>query len=250
MHNVSVNAAERLEHACADAWPAVTEDTIGQWRLRAAGGFTGRANSALAAGDPGVPIRRALGQVRRFADAHRIPPVVQAVHGSTTEAALEAAGWRPHVEHPAGHDVVVLTGAVAPGASPDARVLDHPTAGWWSLVLGEDTPGEAQRHVLTGAPCVGYGVAEREGTTAAAGRGAVVGDMLHVARLAVVTEHRRRGLARALMDALGTWGHGLGATHCALQVSLGNDAALTLYDRLGFAEHHRYRYWVPGPGAR
>jgi N-acetylglutamate synthase len=32
-----------------------------------------------------------------------------------------------------------------------------------------------------------------------------------------------------------------------LQVALQNDGARALYDRLGYVEHHRYRYLVP-PG--
>jgi hypothetical protein len=30
-----------------------------------------------------------------------------------------------------------------------------------------------------------------------------------------------------------------------LQVALQNDGARALYDRLGYVEHHRYRYLVP-----
>ncbi|WP_264081631.1 hypothetical protein [Gandjariella thermophila] len=30
----------RLEHLCADAWPALADEPLGQWRMRAAGGFT------------------------------------------------------------------------------------------------------------------------------------------------------------------------------------------------------------------
>jgi len=49
-------AVARLERICADAWPPVVQRPLGQWWLRAAGGFTGRANSALVVGDPfGVP---------------------------------------------------------------------------------------------------------------------------------------------------------------------------------------------------
>ena len=48
-------AVARLENVCADAWPARVDRPLGAWRLRAAGGFTGRANAALAVGDPGDP---------------------------------------------------------------------------------------------------------------------------------------------------------------------------------------------------
>ncbi|HEX8582632.1 MAG TPA: hypothetical protein VF640_09890, partial [Acidimicrobiales bacterium] len=63
-------AVARLENLCADAWPACVDRPLGAWRLRAAGGFTGRANAALALGDPGLPVSAALDAVRAFAAGH------------------------------------------------------------------------------------------------------------------------------------------------------------------------------------
>ncbi|GHF23151.1 N-acetyltransferase [Amycolatopsis deserti] len=242
-----MDSSETLELRCADAWPAVTVDKIGDWRLRAAGGFTGRANSALAVGDPGVPTGSALTAVCDFAHAHRIPPVVQVVAGSANERAIEAAGWVPNTGHAAGHLVAVLTGPLG-ARDGEVPVLPEPTAGWWELTIGRPEPTDAERHVLTTGE-VGYAVAEVMGVTAGAVRAAVADDVLHIARLAVRPEYRRRGLASALMAACGPWAADRGATRTVLQVAVDNAGALAFYERLGFAEHHRYRYWVPGPRA-
>ena len=37
-------------------WRGTEEEWLGEWLLRAADGFTGRANSALPLGDPGLPL--------------------------------------------------------------------------------------------------------------------------------------------------------------------------------------------------
>ncbi|RZQ62699.1 GNAT family N-acetyltransferase [Amycolatopsis suaedae] len=235
-----MNSAESLELACTAAWPPVHLRELGRWRLRAAGGFTGRANSALAVGDPGIPLARALEQVCEFAHSHGLDPMVHAIDGSATESAIADCGWVPHTTHPAGHEVSVLLGPLT-GEPGTAEVLDEPAPAWWELCAGTTAPDPAQRHVLTGAELVGYAVC---GTTAA-GRGAVVGDLLHVSRLAVRPEHRRRGLGTAVMGALSGWAAAHGATRTVLQVDVNNAAALALYARLGFTEHHRYRYWVP-----
>ncbi len=55
-----------LELAADEAWPAPVRERLGDWILRAAQGWTGRANSALAVGDPGCrstsrPTRSAAG---------------------------------------------------------------------------------------------------------------------------------------------------------------------------------------------
>ncbi|WP_106181731.1 GNAT family N-acetyltransferase [Prauserella shujinwangii] len=245
-----MNPAEKLEQACADAWPAQVERRLGDWRLRAAGGFTGRANSALALGDPGRPVPDALSEICEFAHAHRIEPMAQAVRGGPVEDALARAGWVPHETYVNGHEVSVLLGPLRPGArgtgEDGVRVLGAPTPGWWELTVDRPEPTEAERHVLTGGARVGYGVATREGRTVGAVRGAVAGGVLLVARLAVRPEYRGQGLGTALMAAVGGWAGRHGATRCALQVSVRNERALALYERLGFGEHHRYRYWVPG----
>ncbi|GAA2694206.1 MULTISPECIES: GNAT family N-acetyltransferase [Actinosynnema] len=279
-----------LEQRCAAAWPALVDRPLGGWRLRAAAGFTGRANSALTTGDPGVPLGAALASVRAFAAEQGVPPLAHVVLGSEHEAGLAAAGWEPDVEHPGGVESLVMTGPLtgfgdARGGSTErdggpvggavggvargryaVSVPEEPDARWWELAAQPD-PTPAQRHVL--APeglAVSFGIALPVGGSgsgaedfggptggalgggAAAGgvvRGAVVGEVLHVARLAVRQEARRLGLARALMAELAAWGAARGATVLALQVAEHNKPAIALYESLGCAEHHRYRYWRP-----
>jgi len=226
----------------------VAEDKIGDWLLRAAAGFTGRANSALAVGDPGVPVPRALDKVRDFARTHGISPVAQVIEGSQTEREIAAAGWAPHIGHAAGHVVSVLTGPLG-GGSAEASILPEPSPEWWETAEGTTTPGPAQRHVVTTGE-VGFGVVNVGDVTAGAVRAAVSGDILLVARLAVRPEFRRRGLAKVLMAVCGPWAAERRAKACVLQVAVGNEPALALYAALGFREHHRYRYWVPPAGRR
>lgn len=238
----------RLEHACADAWPAQVDEPLGEWRLRAAGGFTGRANSALAVGDPGRDLPAALTAVCEFSHHHAISPLLQTVRGGPIEHALPALGWAPQDDRPAGGEVAVLLGpAVPPVPVPGHRVevRAEPTPGWWELTVGRQQPTDAERGVLTGGDPVGYGLVTGPDGTRGAVRGALGGGLLFVARLAVRPQHRRTGLATALMAGIGTWGERHGAPACVLQVSADNTAALTLYERLGFREHHRYRYWAP-----
>ena len=45
-----------LERVAAAHWRGTEEEWLGEWLLRAADGFTGRANSALPLGDPGLPL--------------------------------------------------------------------------------------------------------------------------------------------------------------------------------------------------
>src|SRR4051794_16983633 len=139
-------AVARLENLCADAWPARVDRRLGAWRLRAAGGFTGRANSALALGDPGMPVPAALDAVRAFATGHGVGPRVQAPVGSPWERAVAAEGWVLDVAHEAGAEVAVVivdvdrlaAGPTSPRdppryGPPDGGPADPPREAWRGL---------------------------------------------------------------------------------------------------------------------
>lgn len=240
---------DRLELACADAWPALVDVPLGQWRLRAAGGFTGRANSAITTGDPGRPVIDALAEVRTFAEGNGIAPAAHVVVGTPLESALAAAGWAVDGRHPGGSESVVMTGRLRGLNAPEpagVTVPDEPPDDWWPLAVGAPEPSAAQRRVLGDGAAVGFGTArDTTGHVIGIVRGAVVGDLLHIARLAVAPHARRAGVATGLLAALAGWGTRRHATRCALQVATHNHAAIALYTRLGCRPHHRYRYWIP-----
>jgi ribosomal protein S18 acetylase RimI-like enzyme len=278
-------AIAQVENLCADAWPARVDRPLGAWRLRATGGFTGRANAALAVGDPGVPVPAALEVVRAFADEHGVPPRVHAPVGSPWDRAVAREGWVLDAGHEAGAEVAVLVADVerlaaaalhddtAPqnhdaGGMPRAHAVvltDRPDAAWWALSLGRD-PTPDERWVLdpaghvdvggaapaTAGPGEGRAAEVRTAFGSVPGMGviraAVVGDHAHLSRLAVRSPGRRAGVGTRLTAVAAAWAREQGARWAVLQVALHNTAARAFYDELGATEHHRYRYLVPGPG--
>jgi hypothetical protein len=71
-----VQAIIELERAAAEHWRGTEQQWLGEWLLRAAEGFTGRANSALPLGDPGLPLDDALAAVTGWYRARGLPPMV------------------------------------------------------------------------------------------------------------------------------------------------------------------------------
>src|ERR1700733_14369419 len=65
-----------LEQRAALGWRAPGEERLGDWLLRAADGFTGRANSALATGHPGLPLDQAARAVRDWYQARGLPAMI------------------------------------------------------------------------------------------------------------------------------------------------------------------------------
>ena len=130
-------------------------------------------------------------------------------------------------------------------------LTDRPDAAWWALSLGRDpTPDErwvldpATRRAAARSRADAHRVRDSSPDTGVI-RAAVVGDHLHLSRLAVRPQARRTGVGTRLTAAAAAWAREQGARWAVLQVALHNTAARAFYDALGATEHHRYRYLVP-----
>src|SRR5687768_9599439 len=100
--------AVEVSRRATEDWPPEELVRLGEWQLRAAGGFSRRANSALPCGDPGLPLDDALAQVEAFYAARQLPALVAAFDGTDLDAELVRRGWTP-----ASEDVLVQVGGVA-----------------------------------------------------------------------------------------------------------------------------------------
>lgn len=235
--------AAALERIAAAGWPAVETEPLGRWLLRAAGGFTGRANSVLAVGDPGVPFDDAVRLVRAWYADRDLPARAAVVSPSAEDDAFAVRGWT------ASPAVLVQSAGVGevlerlPSAGVDVDVHDTPSTAWLARYTARGEVTETGRRVLTGGAAVGFAQAGDEPT--AIGRGVVTGDWLGLSAIEVAPTARRRGLGTAVTAALLRWGAERGATRAYLQVQTDNASARTLYAGLGFRTHHRYRYRTP-----
>ncbi len=232
----------RLEELAARTWHGLEEERHGGWLLRAADGFSGRANSALVVGKPPEPLPDAVGTVARWYAARGLTPRAQLPGpAGAADAAFAAAGWTR------AEDVLVLTAPLTPWSAPEVAVQlsPEPDDAWLAgyRYRGVPLPPTA-RAVLTHAddPLFASVRPTAHEHPAAVARGVVEDGWLVITAVTVAEEFRRRGLARAIMAALAAAGRERGAHSCLLQVSDDNEPALRLYARLGFTEHHRYHY--------
>jgi ribosomal-protein-alanine N-acetyltransferase len=72
-------------------------------------------------------------------------------------------------------------------------------------------------------------------------------DELHINNLAVAPEHRRRGVATALLGFVLNEAQKLGVRRATLEVRRSNDAARHLYERFGFAAAGVRRAYYSNP---
>ncbi|MDQ1745928.1 MAG: N-acetylglutamate synthase [Frankiaceae bacterium] len=239
-----IGAAE-LEAIAAAGWRALETAPLGEWVRRASGGFTARANSALAVGDPGMPVDAALDAVETWYAERSLPPRVQSIGGAVEEV-LAARGW-----HDTGrHDVMTAEIAhvlrpLAVSDLPLVRVDAAPDEHWVAAYRAASGPLPAVAvEVLTNHPNAAFLSMGNE----AVARVAVDGRWAGLFAVEVAPAARRQGLGRAVSAAALRWAVQQGARHAYLQAAGGNDAARGLYESLGFAIHHRYTHWVASAG--
>ena len=237
-------AAGTLERLAARGWRALEEQEYGDWLLRAGGGFTGRANSALVVGAPPAPTPEAIAHLLRWYGRRGLRPQAQVPlpGAEAVDAALAAAGWE------CDEDVLVLTAPLTGWPDPHVPVdlAPAPDDAWLEgyRYRGRPLPPVA-RDVLVNADDPVFAAVRLDpapAPPAGVARGVVVEGWLCVSAVTVAEQHRRRGLATGLMAALGAWARDRGAHSCLLQVLATNEPALALYRRMGFTEHHRYHY--------
>jgi ribosomal protein S18 acetylase RimI-like enzyme len=234
-----------LELVAARGWRALEEERLGDWLLRAGGGFTGRANSVLVVGDPGMPLPAAVDAVARWYDDRGLRPCAQlpGVQSRAADAAFAAAGWARD------EDTLVLTAPIGPPPPDDVPVelATAPDEAWLAGYRhrGAPLPDVVATAVLTNADDVVFASVRLDpapAPLAAVARGVLTDGWLGVTAVTVAEEHRRRGLATAVMTALQHWAADRGAHSVYLQVLRSNAPARALYRRAGFIEHHRYHY--------
>ncbi len=253
---------EELVRVASRAWRPVESERLGQWELRAASGFTRRANSVLPLGDPGMPLEAALDAVRRWYGDRGLPAYIQTATGAegTQEllsAELERRGWVREVTAELWIGALAPVADLAEPTDAPAVVLSREADEAWLAryqrkglsevalkVLGRGSPRSSEAE-SGGGPSVWFATVPGEGgaAPAAIGRCVVDGRWAGFAAVEVDPALRRRGLATRVMAALARQALDEGASAAWLQVETDNAGARAMYAGMGFGAHHSYHHY-------
>jgi N-acetylglutamate synthase len=241
---------EDLERAAARHWQAPDTERLGGWLLRAADGFTGRANSALPLGDPGIPLPAAVTAVGEWYRTRRLRPMIVLPRGAgpdPLEPFLAERGWVPR---PGPAFVMTADVADIPASRADVDLAPEPDESFFRLYRyrGQDLPPIA-RTLMMSAPWQAFGSIRRDGRVVAVGRVSVAGNSATgywgaLTAVEVDKGSQRQGLGLAITAGLAAAAADRGASRVLLQVETGNAPARSLYFRCGFRDSHRYHYML------
>jgi N-acetylglutamate synthase len=262
---LSVPSIVELQDVMADGWQPLERAEYGGWRLRAAEGFTGRANSVLPLGEPPAPLTEAVDRAERWYAERGLParfavawplgsgPDEPSYGADPLEAELVRRGYG--LDYPSLVMTRALSGesSSAEGAADRApkgyrlEVGEEPDEGFLALYRyrGDDLPPVARRLLLS-APAQAFASVRLadSGRTVAIGRVASARGWSGVTAVEVAEDQRRRGLAGVVMSALHQWAAARGDHAAYLQVARHNTAARELYRGLGYTDHSGYHYRI------
>ena len=238
--------AAEADRLALPGWAPVESELLGEWVLRASGGFSSRGNSVLALGDPGMSLEDAVGHAARWYDARSLPPRAHVHPRTPAAAAFEDAGWsvyEPTLLMLASVARVLRRIGAGPAATPrhDLAVDDA----WLATDERAQRHGDDARTVLQTGVVTFATVRDEQGAVIARGRGAFHDDWVGVSSLWTRPDLRGTGLGTAVLRSLLSWGAEQGATTTYLQVVESNEAAQAVYAARGYEVHHRYDYVGP-----
>jgi ribosomal protein S18 acetylase RimI-like enzyme len=254
-----------LEECVVDGWPAAETVEFDGWVLRATGGFTHRGNSVATVSptligkpassdvDERVALALRIARVEAWYAGHGLPPMFQVGPASAPaelEQTLEERGYQR-----TGEALLAL-------ATPDEllAVMTH-KHGFEVSIASSASPAWLELGVQAGRlgayPAPYHGVLRRLGSRcrfvlARDAKGTPVASCLVVnaeERLAVhsmltLPTARRRGAARAMLQALARTARGEATRELYLLVETDNEPARALYTKCGFRELYTYQYRV------
>lgn len=235
--------AREVETAAYRSWPARQLEEYDNWQLRYADGFSRRGNSLYPAGSSALDYETKLHYCRDWFRDRGLDLVVRQTPASEAgvDELLAERGFSLEGET----DVMVAElPAFAPRVSP--LLAPQPSTRWWDAMASMWRIGLSRQSGWRGIieridlPAA-YGLQIDGQEDIAAGLAVVDGSWVGLFEVVVAEERRRHGIGADFTRSLLAWGRSQGADRAYLQVVKENEAAIALYETLGFG--HAYTYW-------
>lgn len=232
------------ERRVVNAWPSPSTLLIGDWVVRFASGYSGRANSASPL-KPGAELDEAtLAMIEELYRADGLPPSIRLTPlvGEETHKRVLARGYRLK---DASFGLIADLDSTEPLIEPDLQIEARPSQDWIAGVSSHQV--EAKRNEAQLAAIVekvrlpaAFATFLLAGEPVAYGMSVAERGMAEIGSVIVDPNHRGHGFGRRMITGLMSWARLMDAEASYLQVDQTNAVALKLYAGLGFRRLYAY----------
>lgn len=227
-----------LEERSSRAMPAAETVRVGRWLMSIGRGEVSRLNSAVTFGES--PRREMFERIeaveRKYLSRGRDPKFRLTPLDQHLDERLHTRGYD------SGPEVIVMTGPV--GGRTDGTVAVARAAGPTWLDRYSKWGGHSELRTAEIGESLGSLTLDMGAFMSPAAIGIAVIDGSWVGLFDIITDpdQRRQGHGRAMTETMLAWAATQGAERSYLQVVSTNEAAVAMYDALGFTESYRYWY--------
>lgn len=236
-----------LERRALAAWPALETVEADGWALRAADGYTKRANSANAVAPAHASVDLQIARIEAHYRARHLPTIfrLSPLADPAIDRALDARGY-------ARIDPSVVMVARPGHHRHDAHAVDaaDPWTGWFDdfVAATEATAALAAKLAAllrcVAPPALFARIPDAEERPTAFAMAVAEDGYVGIFEVLSAPHARRQGFARRAVAHAMAWGFAQGAHTAYLQVAADNAPALALYAALGFVPLYGYHYRV------
>lgn len=246
--SIAFASIQSLEMA---AWPDLDHMLLGDWRLRFARGFSGRANSATALHEGATLSDAEIDTIEAFYRDHALPSLIRLTPFVRPELDRRLAERGYAAKSASEYRAVSLKGPR--GFEPGLMHAETPTAAWiadFGRLNGRtDFNSTTMTHMLERLDArATFASIIEDGHRVAVGMGVLTDGLMEIQSIAVDATLRKRGLGRRVVGGLLAWGCTQGARAAILSVEATNEPAIRLYTSLGFEKAAGYHYRVKALG--
>lgn len=242
--NEDSRLALECERRIINAWPALSTLIVGDWVLRFANGYSGRANAATPLVDGADLDDTMLDLIEELYRADGLPPCIR-LTPLVAPAAREAVLARGYKLKDASFGMIAPLEGIAVSSEAELQIEARPEAEWLAGVAALQTG--AKTHIGNLAAIVekvrlpaAFATWLIEGEPVAFGMGVAERGMAEIGLICVDPDHCGMGLGRSLVQGLMGWAGAMDCHSAYLQVEQGNAVANSLYGSLGFRELYAY----------
>ena len=228
-----------LERDSESTWVPQEKENLGDWVLRFSGNESARANSCRLDGRPQESVDQSLAKIVDWYRARKATAIVQSPKPGGFDEALARNNFL-EVAH-----ALYMIAPVSASENPEVIIEKDLTPKWFEAVMASDAkaPRLSKELLVSGSFVRFASMIDQENKIIATGRVSASADIAMVTTVWVAESYRGTGLAKKIMHALSNEVFNIGLKQIVLQVLKSNEAAVGLYQSLGYEIHHDYAYY-------